>query len=64
MTDAEKDALLLEFGDDAEARERWADATPEFIAEYLRVAYGMGWRKGLTFPEAVRVAFDRREETP
>ena len=51
------DALLLEFGDDAESRERWAEATPKFIAEYLRSAYGMGWRKGSTFPGAVRAAF-------
>jgi hypothetical protein len=51
------DALLLEFGDDAESRERWAEATPKFIAEYLRSAHGMGWRKGSTFPGAVRAAF-------
>ena len=57
-----KEALLLEFGDDAESRERWEAATPEFIAEYLRSAHDMGWRKGSTFTEALCAWIDEEGE--
>ena len=61
ITAADKDALLQEFGDDSESRERWKGASHEFVAEYLSAAHRMGWRKGLTFTEAVQAAFDRKE---
>ena len=35
ITAADKDALLQEFGDDSESRERWKGASHEFVAEYL-----------------------------